>query len=1008
MCDMVGSTELSSRLDPEDMAAILDRYLAACAQAVEAEGGFVASTAGDGLLAYFGYPVAQEDAAIRAVRAGLDLVARVSGLPGLPVALQARVGIATGAAVISERADGNPAREDTATGAILALAARLQTVAPPGGVVLPRATRALLGDSFELRSLGEHSLKGFATPEPVWQALREAAAPSRFEALRGGVRSSLIGRGAEMSVLRARWRRACQGAGGTTLLVGEPGIGKSRLVAALRQEVAAPHEVLLLQCSPYHQGSTLYPVIGWIDAAIGAPGTTPPQQRAARLAELAAVTPQALPALGVLLGIEGATEGPGDPVARREAKLAAVTGLLAATPAGQARLVVVEDIHWADESTHEVLGRLAQAAPARRLCLVLTSREVPAEGPLTAAAVTRLALERLSPTEVDVLVAEQDGGERLAPELRRTIAERSGGVPLFAEELARAMLDAGAEGAAATVPLTLHDTLMARLDRLSAGKPVAQLAAVIGREFPAGLLGACARLSAPALRSGIEQLQAAGLVEELPGPEPGFAFRHALVRDVAYESVLRSRRATLHGIVAQTLEAEFPATAEAQPELVARHWTEAGEHATAVPRWHKAAQHALARSAPRDAIRHLQTGLGLLGRLPPDPQRDQQEVKLRTDLALPLSISQGFGTSETVANLQRLSELVELAEPTDTVLRVLWGEAMAALSQGDMTRSRDAGIRLLRTAERAKLPNAWRMPHRILGYTAMIEGRLQEADSHFRRALDGYAPEGLDPIMPAHPFDVLSAGRAQHAIALAMIGRPAEMVEAEAAALARMRALAHYTSSFQVLVHLCAARLEAGDLDDLAPLIAELRGVVERYQIPNMYAELWAGWTEAREGRLEAGLARMRQVQEELPFNRLWLPTFTLQRGVLLHEAGQPDAALAELARAEEELRRFQHTYLLPELLRRRAEVLLPLGAPLAVRETLLREAVAMARRQGAVRQELLAAIALARAVAGAGRLGEARDTLLQALAGVPEEGPAREAAEARGLLAELPAPAAA
>lgn len=1002
-CDMVGSTAIAGRIDPEDLRALFRAYREACTAAIEAEGGFVAKSLGDGLMAHFGYPRALEDAAVRAVRAGLELVDRVRRIRIAGGPVEARVGIASGLTVVGDASD-TIGGDEMATGTTLALASRLQALAPPGGVVLSDSTRLLLRGAFELQSLGRESLKGFPGPVAVWQATGEARPPSRFDAARESGSDALLGRDAERAALLSRWQDSLRGTGAAVVVVGEAGIGKSRLLAELREAAPPRGDAVLLQCSPYRQSTAFHPVTGWIEAAIGSASDAERETRRARLARMPGTSADALPLLtGVMgLGAEGTerSERPPDPLARQAAILDSMARLLSYAPPDGARMVLVEDVHWADSATLDLIDRLAERTRDAPLLLVVTARPDAARLPATPG-VHRIALERLPGGATEALIAAQPGARTLAASLRRTIAERSGGVPLFVEELTRSLLETP-DADSAVVPLTLQDTLMARLDRLAAGKAVAQLGALIGRSFSGALLEACSDLPVARLRTGIAELVEAGLVEPQHASDPAYAFRHALVRDAAYGSLLRSRRTELHRRVAETLETRFPALAESQPDVVAHHYTEAGDLAAAVPRWVMAAEHAIAHAAPASAISHFKTALDLLMRLPASAARDEEETALRIRLNMPLTVTTGFASAETEANLSRMAELFEVTAPGEAALQLLWSRCMSALVRADLETARMTALRMKRAAARSDLPNAWRMPERMLGYVAMLEGELEAAEAHFGAALQNYEPDGLDPIMPGHPYDVLAASLSQRAVVMALRGRPADVDRDQASALARARLVGSSATLFQVLVHSCIARFELGDHDAVLPLLGELREVVDREELRSQHADLWEGWLEARQGALDAGLARMSRALQASMRYPLWMPSTVMLRARLLLDAGRHEEALATLDACEADIRRLRHTYLLAELGRLRAASLAATGAPAAQVGALLLDAIAVASRQGARRFELAARLDLARLHLAGGDRKAAAEILLPARSVEEACRSLSEYSEARKLLAGL------
>ncbi|MET0527199.1 MAG: adenylate/guanylate cyclase domain-containing protein, partial [Microvirga sp.] len=639
--DLVGSTALSSRLDPEEMRQVLHAYQNAVIGEIARLGGYLAKLMGDGVLAYFGWPKADEDDPERAVQAGLTIVQAVKRLStplGEPLA--ARVGIATGLVVVGDLIGEGPAREETVVGETPNLAARLQEVAPAEAVVIAAGTRRLLGDAFDLRDLGPIHLKGFERPVNSFEVLRPRLAESRFEAHHPDRSAPMVGRDQELALVLERWRQSGAGEGQAVLVVGEAGIGKSRLVQAVLDETAEdPHIVLRYQCSPQYTGTPLWPVVQQLSFAAGfTPEDNDDQKRQKIEALLRRGThdiSEATPLIAALLGI--AAEPPCSiqelsSQQRRARTQAALIQQLLGLERQHPVLIVVEDTHWIDPTTLEpftqVLDRIANA----RVLMLLTSR--PDNQPTLGGHphVTRLTLNRLGRGPTDAIVSRLSGNQSVPPVVLSEIATRTDGVPLFIEELTKAVLEAGGIAPGA-VPVSLYASLMARLDRVPGVREVAQIAACIGREFSYSLLAAVAPLQEVNLQSALDQLTAAELIfPRGTPPEAHYAFKHALVRDAAHESLLKSRRQQLHASIARALEEHFPETRDMEPELLARHYAEAGLAEQAVEYWFRAGEQALARSAMAEAVTHLTEGLAVLQSLALGQERQQHELRLQLAL----------------------------------------------------------------------------------------------------------------------------------------------------------------------------------------------------------------------------------------------------------------------------------------------------------------------------------------------------------------------------------------
>jgi class 3 adenylate cyclase len=605
-CDLVGSTALSARMDPEDLREVMSAYQKCVAETVQRFGGFVAKYMGDGVLVYFGYPRAHEDDAERAVRAGLALVSAVSDLK-THAPLHTRVGIATGLVVVGELIGSGETQERGIVGETPNLAARLQGLAEPNSVVIAESTRKLLGNLFDLEDLGARDLKGIAGPVRAWAALRQASVEGRFDAFHASGLTELVGREEELDLLLRRWLKAKNGQGQVVLLSGEAGIGKSRLTASLMERLASePHTRLRYFCSPQHTDSAFYPVIGQMERAAGFVHDDTPQAKLDKLdtvlAETTTSTQDAvlfadmlsLPNEGRYPTLELA------PQQRRQRTLEALTAQIEVRSRQKPLLMIFEDAHWIDPTSLQALGRSVDCIRALRVLLIVTYR--PEFEPLWIGRphVTALILNRLGEREIAAMIEDVSGNKPLPASIRKGISERTDGIPLFVEEITKAVLEAESDPATTTaavppsvlaVPASLHASLMARLDRLGAAKEVAQIGAAIGREFSHALLAATVRKPEAELAPALDCLTQSGLLfrQGVP-PHATYQFKHALVQDAAYSMLVRNRRQQLHARIAATMEDQFPEIVNAQPEVLARHCAEAGSLEKAIGYWLKAGQ----------------------------------------------------------------------------------------------------------------------------------------------------------------------------------------------------------------------------------------------------------------------------------------------------------------------------------------------------------------------------------------------------------------------------------
>src|SRR6202790_1315597 len=592
--DLVGSTALSGRMDPEDLRDVISAYQKCVAETVRRFGGFVAKYMGDGVLIYFGYPAAHEDDAERAVRAGLALIDAVATLPA-PEPIQVRIGAATGMVVVGDLIGSGEAQEHDIVGETPNLAARLQAIAEPNTVVIARATRRLLGNLFELHDLGLKELKGIAEPVRVFAALRASSVESRFEALHPGGLTDLVGREEELDSLLRRWSKAKVGEGHVVLLSGEAGIGKSRLTVALLERLSGEtHTRLRYFCSPQHTDSAFYPIIGQMERAAGLAHDDKPQARLDKLDAVLAQTSTSTEDAALfaeMLSLANDGRYPAlelTPEQRRQRTLEALTTQLSALARQQPVLMIFEDAHWVDPTSLEVFGRIVDRIKTLQALLIVTSRPEFNAPWIGQSHVTSLTLNRLGEREAAAIIARLVGNKALPADVMAEIVERTDGIPLFVEEMTKAVLEAQSEGAARrtvaavpspslAVPASLHASLMARLDRLGPAKEVAQVGAAIGREFSHALLALVARKPEGELRSALDRLVQTGLLfrQGMP-PQASYLFKHARVQDAAYGTLLREPRRALHTRIAEALESQFTEAAESRPEMLARHSTEAG------------------------------------------------------------------------------------------------------------------------------------------------------------------------------------------------------------------------------------------------------------------------------------------------------------------------------------------------------------------------------------------------------------------------------------------------
>ena len=831
-CDLVGSTALAARLDPEDMRGVIAAYHKCCASLIERSGGFVAKYMGDGVLAYFGYPQAHEHDAERAVRAGLAIVEAAPKLEtaaGAP--LHVRVGIATGIVVVGDLLGSGEAQERGVVGETPNLAARLQGVAEPDSVVIAEATRKLLGNLFELEDLGARDLKGIAEPVRVWAALRPSAVANHFEALHGAGLTALVGREEECELLLRRWARAKAGEGQVVLLSGEAGIGKSRLSAALMERLAnEPHARLRYFCSPQHTDNALFPIIGEMERAARLMRDDNPQAKVDKLDALLAYNPtsaQDASLFAEMLSLPNDGRYPEielTPQQRRQRTLEALVAQIEVLTRSRPVLMIFEDAQWIDPTSLEVLGRMVDRIRTLRVLLIVTFRPEFDPPWIGQSHVTALILNRLAQREVGVMIDHVVGDKPLPASARQDIVERSDGVPLFVEEMTKAVLEAAGDretaGSVSTavpspslaVPATLHASLMARLDRLGPAREVAQIGAAIGREFSYALLAAVARRPETELGSSLDRLVQSGLLfrRGMP-PDATYLFKHALVQDAAYGALLREPRRALHARIVEILESEFAEIAEGQPALLARHCTEAGLIEKAAGLWGKAAERSLERSALVEATEQFTRAVDQIASLPSTPALRGAQIELQGWLAGALMYAKGFAAPETRAAQEQARLLIEQAEALGeeppgglaTILGNLWGANFLRFN-GDACRDLAAQLLALAEKQRTSLPLVYygkTAGHYRMGWSLLVTGDIAEARAHFDRAIALYDPVENRPLGVVPDFRVASL--AVRSLVLWWLGFPnAALAEAERA-IADAREIRHALTLMEALT--CAS-----------------------------------------------------------------------------------------------------------------------------------------------------------------------------------------------------------
>ena len=789
-CDLVGSTALSARLDPEDMRHVIRGYQDACSGVVARYDGFVAKFMGDGVLAYFGFPRAHEDDAERAVRAGLEIVGVVGTLKTRTMEkLQVRIGIATGLVVVGDLVGEGAAQEQAVVGDTPNLAARLQGIALPGQVVIAEATRRLLGDVFDMTDLGGQSLKGIAGQPSAYRVINERIAESRFEARAAGAMSNMVGRDHELALMLERWKQAKAGEGQLVLLSGEAGIGKSRLTRGMIDAVSSESHIRVsCQCSPYHADSPLYPVIQQLAFAAGIKTDDDNDDKLDRLEKLLIGAEGDRALLAALLGLQ--TEGRYGtlnltPQQQRARTLQALVSQLVGLSRGKPVLFVLEDAHWIDATTLELLDLCLDRVANTRVLMLITTRPTFQHGFGGHPIVTKLALNRLGRDQIASIVNRLTNGKTLPAELLGVIAAKTDGVPLFVEEITKTVLESGElrETASAyqligplhrlTIPSSLYDSLMARLDRLQPVKEVAQTAACIGRDFDYRLLKAVSPLDEIALQDALERLTGAELIfrRGVP-PDSTYIFKHALVRDAAYENLLKTRRQIIHSKLFEALEAS-----RAAPELLAHHATVAGMTESAVRYWLKAGEQAAARFANKEAVNHLKTGIGLLGGALNKTEKPRLDLELHSTLASVLMVTQGYGSDEVGRASTRAVELGRQVGDEGALAAVLWQAWLYNCTRANHAQATAIGRELEERMTYAVDPAARTVAHLPLGLNLFAIGRPLEARANFDQAVRTYNEVKGGPVAYRYGMDIGAVAHGYRAWCLGTLGYSEQALE---------------------------------------------------------------------------------------------------------------------------------------------------------------------------------------------------------------------------------------
>jgi class 3 adenylate cyclase/predicted ATPase len=1031
-CDLVGSTALSARLDPEDFSAVIAGYRRCITETVACFDGFVARHHGDGAVVYFGYPQAHEDDAERAVQASLALVQAVTALP-TKEKLSARVGVATGVALVGDMSDSAISEEHGILGDTPNLAARLQSLAQPGGVIISGRTKTIAGRQFEYLDLGKVEIKGFAEPVAAWQVAGKTTVTSRSHALQSCDLLPLIGRDEEMELLLRRWERAKSGEGQVVLLSGEAGIGKSRLTVALLERLARePHIRLRYFCSPQHTDSTLYPVIGEMLRAAGFAHDDSQQAKTDKLDALLAqssTTPQDAALFAEMLSLPNDGRYPPvevEPQLRRQKTLKALGSHIEALARINPVLMIFEDAHWTDPTSLELFARAVDLAVSRRLLILVTFRPEFSPPWIGRPHVTSLTLNRLTRRDIDSLIEGVVGNRSLPAGIRQDIIERTDGIPLFVEEMTKAVLDAEGESEAqrafagaptpvVAVPASLQASLMSRLDRLGPAKDVAQVGAAIGREFSHMLLAAVVRKPEAELGSDLDRLIAAGLLfRQGTPPHASYLFKHALVQDAAYGTLLREPRRVLHARIAEILESQFAEIAESQPELLARHYTKADLIEKSARLWGKAGQRSQERSALVEAAGQLSQALAQIATLPSRPELRREQIILQVALLNTLMHVKGYGAPETKAAVAQVRALIEQAErlgepPDDSslLLSALFGQWIVNFISFNGDVARELAARFLALGEKEGTAVPLMIGHRTMGSTLAFMGDLVEARAHYNEALALYRAAEHRRLMTRFGQDLRVTCLAFRSMLSWLLGYPEAALKDADCALIEARQIEHaatlmFTLNFPILINTYCGNYDAANerLKELVILAEEkgapfrkAEGVLRRGYVLTLTGEA----TKAVE-MITSGIDLWRSAG-----STIFTPEHEFMLAIAHADSGQFDNAWRCIDKAMAAMHATKERWCEAEAHRVAGEI--ALKSPrrdVAKAQAYFEHSLTVARAQQAKSWELRAAMSLARLLSDQGKRQTARDLLAPVYDWFTEGFDTSDLRKAKALLGEL------
>jgi class 3 adenylate cyclase/tetratricopeptide (TPR) repeat protein len=1016
----------SARMDPEDLREIIAAYQKCVAEMVRRFGGFVAKYLGDGALVYFGYPEAHEDDAERAVRAGLELIAAVSALK-TRASLQTRVGIATGLVVVGDLVGSGEAQERGIVGETPNLAARLQGIAEPNTVVIAEGTRKLLGTLFELEDLGLKDLRGIAGPVRAWAALRTSSVESRFEALHAAGLTALVGREEEIELLRRRWSRAKSGEGQVVLLSGEAGIGKSRLTAVLVESLTPePHTRLRYFCSPQHTDSAFYPIIGQMERAAGLLHDDTPRQKLDKLDALLAQTSTSLEDAALIAEMLSLRDDGRYPVLeltpqqRRQKMLEALTAQMETLSRQNPVLMIFEDAHWSDPTSLEAFSRVVDRIRTLRVLLIVTFRPEFEPPWIGQPHVTALTINRLTERDVSAMIDRVVGNKRLPAGIRQDIIERTDGIPLFVEETTKAVLEAETDGAAdrvaaavpspaLAVPASLHASLMARLDRLGGPtKELAQVAAAIGREFAHALLATVLPKPEGELGPALDRLMAAGLLfrRGVP-PHATYLFKHVLVRDAAYGSLLRNQRQQLHALIAAAIETQFPEIVATQPEWLAQHCDEAGWPEKATQYWRAAGEQAVRRAANVEAIEHFRRALLRNAERSAGVESACTELAILSQLGPALMSIHGWAAPVVGEVLERATSVARQLETSRDLAAPLTSLWLFRYARGELDQSDEISDEIFRIAQKLDDPELTLQAHHAAAPLRWVRGFHSEANRHFESCLGLYDEERH----AQHRYRYMGHDPAVCAMAVGAsvkwaLGFPDQAAGLEQRALVLARRLQHIPSLAHALSFNAQSQVLRRDVAAVAASAEELLPICQEYKLaqPGALAMIDLGWALVHLGDIRDGFARLAEGLDQLDRIgvRIWLSRGKRMNAEACLAAEHYDEGLEEVRRAISIANEIGLQGDIPRLCLLQGELLLHISGRKLEMEGCFRSALEAANAQGARGWALRAMTSMARLLAERGERMQAYDLLNPIYASFTEGVDTRDLKEAKTLLDEL------